>query len=383
MKLRIAVIFGGRSVEHEISILSAMQVMHALDPLQYEVIPLYISKDGTMYSETALKDLAVYKQLDEIVSRYDPVHLIRNGKQYEIRKVKQTWRSRNQIVDIAFPVIHGTNGEDGTLQGYLALLGIPYCGCGVLGAAIGQDKVIMKQVLDHHHIPTPAWFYVHAYEDAYDEISEDCEELGYPLIIKPASLGSSVGIGIVNQPSELQAMLQQAFQFDEKAIVEKLIEPMRECNCSILGDMSQMEVSAIEEVIKSNDILSYQDKYEGNGKSKGMVSATRLLPAPISEELASQIADLAKRTFLALQASGVSRIDFIVDETKNIVYVNEINTIPGSLAFYLWTATGLSFSKLLDRIIQLALDGVRRKEKRTYSYDTNLLANYHGEGMKK
>lgn len=382
MKIRVAVIFGGRSVEHEISILSAQQVMRALDTSKYDMVPLYIAKSGLMYSDHRLCDLKTFKDLEQLENELDPVQLIRNGNQYEIRFIRRTWKHKAIPVDLAFPVIHGTNGEDGTLQGYLELLGIPYCGCRVLGAAIGQDKTIMKQILDRQNIPTPPWFYVTAYEPLDDEILKQCEELGYPLILKPACLGSSVGIQIVREEKHILSALRQVFQYDEKAVVEKLVEPMREVNCSVLGDLSKAEASEIEEVIKSSDILSYQDKYEGDSKSKGMASAARKMPAELTKEMYEEVKELALKTFHALHASGVCRIDFLIDDAKEQVYVNEINTIPGSLSFYLWEAAGVGFPELLDKIIQLAFDHMRRSEQRIYSYDTNLLANYHEGGLK-
>ena len=382
MKWKVAVIFGGQSVEHEISILSAQQVMLALDQEKYEIIPLYIAKDGTMYSDEILKDVANFTDLDALIDKLTPMNLIKKGKVYEISPIKHKFRQKAILVDIALPVIHGTNGEDGTLQGYLELLGIPYCGCRVLGAAIGQDKVIMKQVMDHHHIPTPAWFYVTAYEPINEAVLNQCEELGYPLILKPASLGSSVGIEIVRDKATLLDKLPEVFRYDEKAIIEKLIEPMKEVNCSVIGDLSNAQASQLEEVLKGDEILSYQDKYEGSSKVKGMASASRKLPAELPQTVSEEIQSWAIKTFHALHASGVCRIDFIVDEMNEKVYVNEINTIPGSLAFYLWEASGVSFTELLDRLIELAFDDVRRRDKRIYSYETNLLANYREGGLK-
>lgn len=382
MKIRIAVIFGGRSVEHEISILSAQQVMQALDSSKYDVVPLYIAKSGLMYSDHRLCDLKAFKDLEQLEHELDPVQLIRNGNQYELRYTHRTWKHKAIPVDLAFPVIHGTNGEDGTLQGYLELLGIPYCGCRVLGAAVGQDKTIMKQVLDQQEIPTPPWFYVTAYESPDEAILKKCEKLGYPLILKPACLGSSVGIQIVREEKYVLSALRQIFRYDEKAVVEKLVEPMREVNCSVLGDLSKAETSQIEEVIKSSDILSYQDKYEGQSKSKGMASAARRIPADLPEDMFAEVKRLAVKTFQSLHASGVCRIDFLIDDAEEKVYVNEINTIPGSLSFYLWEAAGIGFRELLDKIIQLAFDHMRRSEQRIYSYDTNLLANYREGGTK-
>lgn len=383
MKLRIGVAFGGQSVEHEISILSAMQVMHALDKEKYEVIPIYFSKGKMIYSDDSFIDVRRFKDIAAIEKEVPSYHFIKDQQHFYLESDTRRFLRKRKEIDLILPVMHGTNGEDGVLQGYLDMIGIPYCGSHVLGSAIGQDKVIMKEVLAYRGLPIVDWTYVTCYEDFDDERYKTIEQLGYPLILKPANLGSSIGIQIATNRSELQSALKEAFRYDEKVVIEKAITHLKEINASVFGDLRTCEVSVLEEVVKHDDILSFHDKYEGNGKTKGMASAAREIPARISVAQTSYIEQLAKRTFHELHAKGIARIDFMLDEDTQEIYVNEINTIPGSLSFYLWEAKGISFTKLLDTLIALGLEDYRNAQQRITSYSTNILQSYeHGKMMK-
>ena len=281
---------------------------------------------------------------------------------------------------MVFPVLHGTNGEDGTFQGYLKTIGVPYVGCNVLAGAIGQDKVIMKQVLQDSGLSVLPWFFWTLHQPMEQSFFKKAQRLGYPLIIKPANLGSSVGIAVAHNDVELHKSMIEAFQYDHKVVIEKVIEPLREINASVLGDEDGCRCSTLEEVVKQDEILSYDDKYSGQGKSKGMLSTSRKLPAELSDEQAEEIRSMAMDTFRALNAAGVVRIDFLMHADSAALYVNEINTIPGSLSFYLWEKEGLPFPALLDELISLALQRVRREQKMIFSYDTNILRDYKGSG---
>ena len=271
--------------------------------------------------------------------------------------------------------MHGTGGEDGVLQGYLEMIGIPYCGCRVLGAAVGQDKVMMKEILQNRGLPVVEWLYVTCYDELDDRFLEKVNTLGYPLIVKPSGLGSSIAIQKVMDEDELRHALSEAFRYDEKVILERAVQNLKEINASVMGDLSSSEVSVLEEVVKADDILSYHDKYEG-AKTKGMAGAAREIPARISVEQTIQIEELAKKTFRELHAKGIARIDFMMDEDTQTIYVNEINTIPGSLSFYLWEPKQLSFTKLLDELIDLGLRNYRRQQQRITSYSTNILQTF-------
>ena len=394
MKLNIAVFFGGESVEHEVSIISAHQAIEALDKNKYNVIPVYVSKERKLYVSDLLKDMSNYKDLKQLISQCTQVSITSEDNRVVIRPVKVSLFGRKELgtIDVAIPVMHGTNGEDGTIQGFFEMLKVPYAGCDLYGAAIGQDKVLQKNVLSDNNLPITNWFWVYGSEmdTRQSEILDKVHRLIYPVIIKPARTGSSVGISIAHNDEEYLACFDEARQYDEKIITEKVVKPMREINCSVVGDSYSCVASVLEEVssVSQDELLSFSDKYLGGGKSsksqgsKGMVSTARIVPAPLTDEQTRLIQQLAKETFRVLGTSGVCRIDFLMDADTKKVYVNEINTIPGSLAFYLWQAAGVSFSELMDKLVELALDRERRRSKMTFSYETNILSNFSASSAK-
>lgn len=394
MKLNIAVFFGGESVEHEVSIISAHQAIEALDKNKYNVIPVYVSKERKLYVSDLLKDMSNYKDLKHLISQCTQVSIASEDNRVVIRPVKTSLFGRKELgtIDVAIPVMHGTNGEDGTIQGFFEMLKVPYAGCDLYGAAIGQDKVLQKNVLSDNNLPITNWFWVYGSEmdTRQSEILDKVHRLIYPVIIKPARTGSSVGISIAHNDEEYLACFDEARQYDEKIITEKVVKPMREINCSVVGDSYSCVASVLEEVssVSQDELLSFSDKYLGGGKSyktqgsKGMASTARIVPAPLTDEQTRLVQQLAKETFRVLGTSGVCRIDFLMDADTKKVYVNEINTIPGSLAFYLWQAAGVSFSELMDKLVELALDRERRRSKMTFSYETNILSNFSASSAK-
>jgi D-alanine-D-alanine ligase len=397
MKLNIAVFFGGESVEHEVSIISAHQAMEAMDTEKYNVIPVYVAKDRRLYCSDLLRDIKNFKDLDALKKQCTQVTIVSLDNQIVIKPAQTKMFGNKDLgtIDVAVPVMHGTNGEDGTIQGFFEMLKVPYAGCDLYGAAVGQDKVMQKNILHDSGLPITNWFWVYSSEmdEHQDEILKKVHQLIYPVILKPARTGSSVGIAIAHNDEEYLECFEDTRQYDEKIITEKVVKPMVELNCSVLGDCYHAEASVIEQVgsASSDELLSFQDKYQGGGKgakgaktsgSKGMASTARIVPAPISDEKTKMIQDLSLQTFRVLGASGVCRIDFMMDQDTQQVYVNEINTIPGSLAFYLWEKNGMSFSKLMDKLIALALDRERRRSRITFSYDTNLLSNYSENSAK-
>ena len=394
MKLNIAVFFGGESVEHEVSIISAHQAIEALDKNKYNVIPVYVSKERKLYVSDLLKDISNYKDLKHLISQCTQVSITSEDNRVVIRPVKPSLFGPKELgtIDVAIPVMHGTNGEDGTIQGFFEMLKVPYAGCDLYGAAIGQDKVLQKNVLNDNNLPITNWFWVYGSEmdTRQSEILDKVHRLIYPVIIKPARTGSSVGISIAHNDEEYLACFDEARQYDEKIITEKVVKPMREINCSVVGDSYSCVASVLEEVssVSQDELLSFSDKYLGGSKSaksegsKGMASTARIVPAPLTDEQTRLIQQLAKETFRVLGTSGVCRIDFLMDADTKKVYVNEINTIPGSLAFYLWKAAGVSFSELMDKLVELALDRERRRSKMTFSYETNILSNFSASSAK-
>lgn len=392
MSIKVAILFGGESCEHEISCISANQAIHALNKDKYDVIPVYISKQRQMYTGDELFDLSNYKDLNNLIAKLKQVVMIKKDNKVLLEPVKTGLFSKTiSEIDICMPIMHGTNGEDGTIQGYLEMLKIPYTGCDVISAGIGQDKVIMKHILQNSGIPICPWFwlYGHEFQDNQQEYLNKANKLGYPVIIKPANLGSSIGIEIAHNDQEFIDGIINASNYDSKIVVERIVSNLIEVNCSCLGSRFKVQASALELVGKSDEILSFNDKYLPNGSksskmgnSKGMASASRIVPAPLDDKMTNKIKALALETFKVLGASGVCRIDFMIDGDNNEVYVNEINTIPGSLSFYLWEPCGIKFDQLLDELISIAIDNQRRKEKMTFSFDTNILTNYSSGGVK-
>lgn len=383
MRIRVGVLFGGISVEHEVSVISGLQALHALDENTYEAIPIYIAKDGKWYTGDALKNIDAYKDLPALLEKSELVHLVKNHQgKFMLDKVETKLFGKRQAaeIDVAFPVTHGTNGEDGVLQGFLQLLGIPFVGPDVLSSAIGMDKVVMKNVLRDSGLPIVKhiWFYKYKWLEEKESLIQEIESvLGYPVIVKPANLGSSVGISKAKNREELESAVDNASNFSHKLLVEEVVEQLTEINCSVLGDQEACEASVCEEVLGSDEILSYKDKYEGSG-TKGMSGASRQVPAQLPEEKTKEIQKLAMETFHVLGCMGVARIDFLMDTGTKKVYVNEINSIPGSLSFYLWEPTGKSFTELTGDLVKLAIKRTREQSEISYAYDSNLFAIHSG-----
>lgn len=385
MKIKLGVIFGGETVEHEVSIISAIQAINNLDNEKYEIIPIYISKDRIWYTGPMLKEISFYKDFENNKKFAKKVILFKNEHGYFLQKASGMFRKEITDIDIILPVVHGNNIEDGTLAGYLETIGIPYVGSHVLGSALGQDKVVMKQIMKSEGLPIVdyTYFYDNEYLEDKNKILDNIKKLGYPVIVKPATLGSSVGITLVRKETEITKALEEAIRYDTKIIVEKAIENLTEVNASVLGNYEQQKVSPLEEVIKEDEILSFSDKYLGNAKSKssaskGMASTSRIVPARISKELTENIQKSAIDLFKLFNLSGVCRIDFLIDSKTQKYYINEPNTCPGSLSFYLWKEGGLKYVDLLDEMITLAVKEYKNKEKKVRSFSSNILEGFNG-----
>lgn len=394
MKTKLGIIFGGKSVEHEISIITGNQAINAVDEEKYEIVPIYISKKGLMYTGSELLDLNNYKDLNALISKVTQITLVNDGEKVNLVRFPAKNFKNNILntIDVAIPTMHGTNGEDGAIQGYLEILGIPYAGCDILSSSVGMDKIMMRRVLKEAKIPSLDYvsFYSLDYIDQPEQtISEIENKINYPVIVKAGNLGSSVGIKKANDRTKLKEAIEYAMQFSDRIMVERAIEHLREINCSVIGDSVEAKASECEEPFGSDEILSYSDKYmpgKGNktgkmgnkisrdSKEQGMAALDRKIPADITPERKKEIQDLAIQTFKTLGCSGVSRIDFMIDKDTDELYVNEINTIPGALSFYLWQATDLEFDKEIDKLVELAFKRQRQREERTYSYDENILA---------
>lgn len=406
MKPKIAVFFGGNSVEHEVSIITALQAMENIDRDKYDVLPIYVTKENKMYVGEKIADIANYKDTKTLIAASTQVVPTNLGNKVAlIRCEKKLFQSPvYDYIDIAFPIVHGTNVEDGTIEGFVKMLNIPFAGCDVISSAIGMDKYICKEVCRVNSIPVidGRLYNVEQYKDGAEWLKNSIKnELGFPVIVKPNNLGSSVGISIAKDENELERSLEEAFTYARKVLVEKAIMNLKEVNCSVIGDYESAKASVCESPIKMDAILSYRDKYLGSGAkgAKGIKGAKGVktgakshggtmgsddsnpaleLPAKISDQQREEIQTLAIKTFQALGCSGVIRIDFIIDQDTNKIYVNEVNTIPGSLSNHLWRATGVDYTEMLDEVISLGLKRAREEQKLTFSFDTNILSGYSG-----
>lgn len=382
MKTNIGVFFGGRSTEHEISVISASQAMNAIDRSLYDVTPIYITKSGQWYTGEALMDVANYRDVPALLRRctavymrpiYGDTALYTDASSLFGNKTKKV-----TTLDVIIPVLHGANGEDGSFQGILQATGIPYAGCDVLASANGMDKITMKMILRACNIPVVdyTWFTDKQWESEPDKVIAQIENtLSYPVIVKPADLGSSVGIARADNREILAEKISDAAKYSTRLIVEHLVEQLKEINCSVLGTCDDYRTSVLEEPIKTGEILSYTDKYMGGSKgAKGMQASAKRIPAELSDEVTKRIQFFAGETFRVLSCHGVARVDLIIDDADGSIYVNEINTIPGSLSFYLWEASGIKFDELMSQLVSLALKRARRQSQKVVSYDQNIFA---------
>lgn len=388
-------------MEHEVSVITGLQAYYAFDRDLYDVVPVYISKDNEMYIGEKVGDIQAYKNIPSLLAASTRVNLVRENGRVYLREMhpRSFHKPENVLVDVAFPAVHGTNVEDGTLQGFFRTLCVPYVGCDVTASALGMDKFAMKAVLSYVGVPVLPCVLTDSFrfgKDADEVIREIEEKLAYPVIVKPVNLGSSVGIKIAHTREELEGALEEALGFAVRVLVEKAVVNLKEINCSVLGDAEHAEASECESPVAQDEILSYKDKYMSGGGEKtgagnasgsktgdGMASLSRELPAKISPEIRERVRELSVRTFQALGCSGVARIDCMLDQDTGALYVNEINTIPGSLSFYLWEPVGVAYDQLLDRMVKLALKRDRELSNLSFSFDTNLLSNVRLGGAKK
>ena len=397
MKIKLGVIFGGESVEHEVSIISAVQAMNKIDQEKYDVIPIYITKDGEWYTGNMLMDVEVYGDLGLIKKYATNVILYKRDGAFVLQS-KGLFKKIVTDLDVVFPIVHGTNVEDGVLQGYLQTIGIPYVGPNVYAAVVAQDKAYMRDIFKANELPIPnyIWFYDTDYKNNPEEIIKKIEKIKYPVIVKPATTGSSVGIGVAKNKDELVKAIEDAITYDSKIVVEEVIKNLMEVNIAVLGNSESCELSVIEEVLSKSAFLTYDEKYVGSGKvkgklgakmtplkgSKGMASADRKIPADLTEKMTSEVEDLAVKVFKVLGNSGNARIDMLIDNKAKKVYVNEINSIPGSLAFYLWDSKRKDYTELLDDMVSIAIKDYKKRESKTRSFNTNILQGFAKNGIK-
>ncbi len=384
--MNVAVIFGGRSPEHEVSIVTAHQLKAALND-QYEVTLIYITKEGEWLTGDQLHELDTFTNGSlPNISDFDRISVEFETRPtfYSIPKRLGLFNRKRELnIDVMFPAIHGIHGEDGTLQGLFELMNIPYVGAGVVGSCIGMDKIIMKSILSDCGLPILPyiWFTKHQWNTTSEDIIDKVqEEIGYPVFVKPAMSGSSIGVSPVRDEEELHDAIELACRYSQRIVVEEGIEQGYEINCSVMGTHNPVP-SVCEQPLSNNDFLSFDDKYihqppddSEDISREGMAGAQRKIPAPITDDLTLHIQNMATDTFQILDCSGIARIDFLITSDDR-VYVNEINTIPGSFSFYLWEPSDITFSQLSSELVTLALETHKEKNKLIYSNSTNLLSH--------
>ncbi|MBK97498.1 MAG: D-alanine--D-alanine ligase [Balneola sp.] len=383
----LVVAFGGVSPEHEVSVLTAMQVMSTLSSSKYTILPLYISKSGQWLTGDILKDLEQYGDLDTLTQQASPCYFNRDQLGRVVFEYTKKGLFSKPIQKPIYAVVisfHGGAGENGSFQGICEQYNLPYTGSGVLASSLGMDKVKAKQLCEANHIPVTSSlnFYEEDWDRHIDTILKEVEQLGYPVIVKPSSLGSSIGVKKVESQSVLIKAVETAFRYDAQILIEEAIAPLIEINCAVLGTPESSISSVCERPVGRDEALSFADKYQRGGGEKGIASADRVIPADISEELSQNIRALSEQIFRIFQATGVARIDYLVQKDTQKVYFNEINTIPGSFSYYLWEYSKLNFNDLLDQLIETAIIVHQQKNGRILHYKTNLLNDKAATGLK-
>jgi D-alanine-D-alanine ligase len=379
--LKVGVAFGGRSVEHDVSIITGLQALGVLEE-RHAPVPIYIARSGRWYTGEALRELSVYQQDGGDPEAEEVNFDLHNGRLLRAGggggSLLRGRRSPEPIeLDVVVLATHGTQGEDGCLQGALELARLPYVGPPVGSAAAAMDKVMTKAVLARAGLPVLDGVALRREEWESDE--NGCraraqEAFDFPMYVKPASLGSSVGVSRCSKDTELADALELGFELDRTCLVEPSVEGGIEVNCAVIGRPGvEPRASVCEQPVAAEEFLSFEDKYMSGAKNSGMKGAQRLIPAPLPDALTAQVQDLAKRAFTTFGCAGVTRVDFLIDAAQR-VYVNELNTIPGSFSFYLWEPAGLPFAQLMDELVDLAIDDHREKLRTTTVFATNLLA---------
>ena len=402
MSLKVAVIYGSRTCEHDVSIVSALQAMDNLDKNEYEIVPVYIARDGQWYTGRLLRNITFYSAFKpELVTHVAPVmsedgkltlmpvtSIAPHGFKGMVKVLMSNMNLGEDTVekcDVVLPVMHGMNGEDGTLQGLLELFNVPYTSTGVLGSALGMDKIAMKQFFRGCGLPVVdgMWFARSEWNKNHEEVLNRVESsCPYPVYVKPANLGSSIGISRATDRQSLIKAIETAVEYDRRILVERGIEKPVEINCSALRIKGEVRASLCEMPASWEEFLTFDDKYlrgSKSGKSQGMESLARKVPAPISDELTQHIQQMTTQVYNAMDCKGVVRIDYMLDGDG--LYINEINIIPGSLAFYLWEPLGISFKEMLDCMIEDAFTAYAEKNRSVFSYDSSILRSVQG-GLK-
>lgn len=376
----IAVIFGGRSAEHDISIITAhIPIIDSLKAAgNFDIWPLYITKAGDWYADKAMNDLAFFKQsnFETALKRQKKVRLLfDNGLEF----IWPGLREKKVKIDVVFPAMHGTYGEDGSLMGLLRMAKVPFVGCDMAASAVAMDKAFTKQVLSAEGISvTPfVWFTKSDYEKSKNSFLERIAKLRYPLFVKPVHLGSSIGITKIKEDSQLENSVEVALHYDDKVLVEEGVENLIEVTLPIIGN-DELQLASVERPLRKTEFFEFKDKYLSGGKGRGVNSAYSEIPANIGDELTKQVQELGKKTYKTLGCSGIVRVDFLIDSSIKKIFVNEVNTLPGSLYYHNWRKSGVSGVELVTTLIKLAEERFAEQQKLTRTFPSDILSKVFG-----
>ena len=382
-KLNIGVFFGSRSPEHDVSIITAQMIINVLkQDGKYNVMPIYLDKKGRWFISDKLSNVEFFrksefeKELDKMDDFSLDLDASKGFLKFQPKRKKLFSRSNIIVVDVAFPAFHGSFGEDGTIQGLFEILNVPYVGCGVLASTLAMDKIMSRRIFEKENflIVKNIWFHNNEFEKRKkEEIFKEIEQkLSYPLFVKPNRLGSSIGISKVNNQKELDFAIEVVFQFDEKVIIEEAVQNLMEVNCAVIGN-DDLIVSSPEQPFYKQEFQTFEEKYLTKGGTIKKGAKKNIIPAPLPKEKLEEIQNLSKKAYRAFGCSGISRVDFLVDTKKMNIYINELNTLPGTLQFHLWEASGISKKYLVDKLIDYAVERFNKNKKFIYTFGSNLL----------
>lgn len=386
-KPTIGVFFGSRSPEHDISIITGELIISGLKGLNYKVIPIYFAKNGTWYINEKLGELKFFQKDIWDFKNWHSFYLdLEKSNKKMVFKQKGIF-GKTIMIDIAFPAFHGKYGEDGTIEGLWEIFNIPYIGCDVSSCAIAKDKVLTKLLYQTAEIPTVdfVYFYNYQWQEKKEEILEDIKKkLKYPLFVKPARLGSSIGIKKVKNEKELIEAIEVAFYYDDKILVENGIEKVRDLTCAVLGNNDNLFTTLVQESLYEKDFFSFEDKYlKGGGAQTGKALEKIIIPAEIPEKLTNLIQETAKKIFKLIGGSGIARIDFLYDQKDNQLYANEINPLPGTLYHHLFKKSGIELNELLEKLIDLAIEKHKEKNHLITTFSSSVLKSSNLKGKLK
>ena len=381
MKIKIGVIFGGNSLEHELSIITALQAMDNIDTDKYEIIPIYITKDLVWYSSGCLRYIDSFNNFNLIEKYATKVNLI-NKKGRFVLQTTGLFKRELAEINLVIPMVHGRGTEDGAIQGYLQMIGIPYVSNNIYSSVICQDKVFTKQLLEHNDLPTIkyVWFFDNEYNKNKEELFKKIDKLDYPLIVKPATLGSSIGIKVVKRKEELDTVINEVLKYDRKIVVEEQLENFLEYNISLLKTNDKLYISAIEEIAINLEFRDYVDKCNLDNYINGNI--VRTVPANISERMSDEIISLAKKTINFLNNTGLSTIDFLYDTKKKKLYIDEINSIPTCFSHHLWEEANISYKELFTIMINDTIKNINKDEGMIKEMNMDVLKGLNNSAIK-